>query len=175
MLQLHFGSGQIDIRWRQVKAEPGFHHDAGKAKTVVHQHVVDGFVECIGGNAQADRTAALGIKIDHQNTLIPSAQTGGQIESGGRFGDATFLIGYGDDPGSRGCAVNSIVNRLSGDTIFTPDLGGGESAGFDPAHDGVLMHIEQPGGFFGGQKMRIIHKSMEPDSTFCYPERHLKY
>ena len=86
-----------------------------------------------------------------------------------------FANSYSDDPGSRCCAVNSIFNRFSGDTIFTPDFGGGQSAGFDPAHDGVLMHVEQPGGFFGGQKMGIIHKSMEPDRSFYYPERLRKY
>ncbi len=48
--------------------------------------------------AQAGRGVALRIEIDQQGARAGLGQSDGQVDGGGRFADASFLIGDAQDP-----------------------------------------------------------------------------
>ena len=57
------------------------------------QHVIDAQFELALVHARAHRGVALRVQIDHQHALVNLGQRGGQVDRGGGFSDATFLVG----------------------------------------------------------------------------------
>ena len=57
------------------------------------QHVIDRHFQFALVHARSHRGIALRVQIDHQHALANLGQAGGQIDGGGGFADAAFLVG----------------------------------------------------------------------------------
>ena len=59
-------------------------------------------VEVLGVDAEAEGQAGLGVEVDEQHPLAQLGERGTERGDGGRLGDATLLVGDGEDAGLRG-------------------------------------------------------------------------
>ena len=63
------------------------------------EHVVDGGVEVLGVDAEAEGEAGLGVEVDEEDPLALLGERRTERGDSGRLGDAALLVGDGDDVG----------------------------------------------------------------------------
>ena len=100
--QRHLHAGQLDVGGHQVHALRVVQDALAGAQRLVHQDAAHRVRECKGqfvrlGVAQADGQAGLGVCVHQQHLFSGLSQPDPQVRAGGRFANAAFLVGDGDD------------------------------------------------------------------------------
>ena len=70
---------------------------ASLAMGIAEEDVVEAGLVGIFGDAEAGGGVALGVGIDHQDAEVVGGQRSGEIDGGGGFPDAAFLVGDCED------------------------------------------------------------------------------
>ncbi len=88
--------GELDVGRRKIEIAGDLPDDlrnrADLAVALFDERVVDGALDLLLGDRQADAAVALGVHVDEQ-CLVPEArQTGREVDAGGCFSAATLLI-----------------------------------------------------------------------------------
>ena len=149
----------------------------GVADVVGHQRVVD----VAGGRAlaleaDAAREIALRVGVDEEDALVGEGEGGAEVDGGGGFADAAFLVGDGEDSAHEaGLGVcrarnvwsydqtrNAVASAHGEDSMEQAprDSAGGERESGDGVVDGrfhverrpgcaAMFHVERPGGGMG--------------------------
>ena len=94
------GAGEVDRRARDVDLALADHlADRG----LVHEHVVHRRLERVGVDPLRHRQVALRVHVDAEDAEALLDEGDGEVERRRRLGDATLLVGEGDDPRLMGC------------------------------------------------------------------------
>ena len=94
----HFSAGKIDVAADEAQIFPGRRHDEARGIDVgIGQQFVNRFGQISRALAQPDGEIGLRIEIDEQDFFATVRQRRAQVQRGGRFADAAFLIQYTND------------------------------------------------------------------------------
>ena len=113
--ELDLGAGEIAVGRDEAQAIDAGRDDergGGGKRNVGGQRVVDraagsGFAFL----SDAAREIALGIDVDEQDAPAGEGERGGEVDGGGGFADATFLVGDGYDAAQVGCLTYYMCLR----------------------------------------------------------------
>ena len=97
--ELEVSADEIFAAWNEREVFDGGGADGGLDGGGAGEEVVDagaGFIAC---EAEAGGGVGLGIAIDEQGGDTVQSECGGEVDGGGGFADATFLVDDGEDAG----------------------------------------------------------------------------
>ena len=95
--QLHFGAGQGAVGTEDVVAAVRAFEAGIGSCGLLEQHLISAAAQAAFVDAAAGGGVALRVEINHQHALFAFGQGSGQIDGGGGFAHAAFLVGYGDN------------------------------------------------------------------------------
>ena len=138
--QIHRGRNNIETR--HFRRDNGI-FDQRRAD----QYIIGGNLALVAANAEAGAGIALRIEIDNQHALANGGKRGAEIDGGGRFSDAAFLVGNDEDAWTiRGRKKRPV--RPGGHT----GRGTGDRR----------RHVRSPGGVSAQYLVDLIHKDLAP-------------
>src|ERR687897_1009733 len=98
--ELDLRGRQVDVRGEDVEIVDLAPLDDGiDVVAALGEQVVDGDVELLGGDAQADRQRTLRVEVDEQDTPAHLREGGAEVDRRRRLPDAALLVAHGDDAG----------------------------------------------------------------------------
>ena len=115
--QLHLGRREINVAGQQIHVvHAGGDDHVVDADRALDQHVVDGLLELVGGDAEADRQGALRVEVDQQHLAAVLGERGAEVDRGRGLADAALLVAQREDLGGAVLAVEHgrFGNRPAG-------------------------------------------------------------
>ena len=129
------GAGQVDRADRDV--DLALLDDLGDGHPV-DEHVEHRLLDLVGVDALAHRQVALRVEVDREDAMPGLGEGDGEVEGGGRLGDAALLVGEGDDLGGPApVLVGGLVADHARRALRRDRVGSGDPAGVGVGDDHV--------------------------------------